>query len=473
MIYWVAEASSGGADDLAAFNEDFELDPSTGQIRVKSDGSFTFEDLDLDTSTGQITVKSGGSIDYEDRSSYVVDIGVTDSKNSSGFLDASVDDTVTLTINVTDAEEAGTVTVTGTARVGETLSAEVTDPDGAVGAITWVWSRATSATGAFNTISGQTNASYTLEAGDENMYVRATATYTDRRGAGKTANATRGPIQPETARPVLGSNSAPEFTGTTRSRTVAENTASGNVGAAITATDVDGDTLTYSVAEATSGGANDLAAFNEDFELDPSTGQVTVRSGGSIDYEDRHSYVVDIGVTDSKNSSGSPDAAIDDTVTLTITVTDVAEAEVGIAGFDTAGLEVVVLASFDAAGSQALWSASGSRWGSQGALVAGDVALDDGSSVVRVVVPSSDGSLLRLNDNGPLVMRDFFDTGGEGSDLTIWVRTAAGTASFAASDVRTAGSNYVNFNVPASARAILTGISTGDRFVLAVTRPTP
>ena len=145
----------------------------------------------------------------------------------------------------------------------------------------------------------------------------------------------------------------------------------------------------------------------------------------------------------------------------------------GIAGFDTAGLEVVVLASFDAAGSQTLWSASGSRWGSQGALVAGDVALDDGSSVVRVVVPNSDGSLLRLNDNGPLVMGDFFGTGGEGSDLTIWVRTAAGTASFAASDVRTAGSNYVNFNVPASESAILTGISTGDRFVLAVTRPTP
>ena len=125
------------------------------------------------------------------------------------------------------------------------------------------------------------------------------------------------------------------------------------------------------------------------------------------------------------------------------------------AGFDTAGLESVVLASFNAAGSKTLWSAVGSRFGSHGTLVEGEVVLDNDTSLVRVMVPNSNGSLLRLNDDGTsagLVMRDFFGAGGEGADLTVWVKTAAGTARFAASGVRTAGKDYVNFNVPASER---------------------
>ena len=89
------------------------------------------------------------------------------------------------------------------------------------------------------------------------------------------------------------------------------------------------------------------------------------------------------------------------------------------------------------------------------------------------MLPNSDGSLLRLNDDGGLTLRDFFGQTGAGADLTVWVQTSAGTASFAASDVRSTGSNYVNFNVPAYARAVLSGIGTGDRFLLALTRPAP
>ena len=46
--------------------------------------------------------------------------------------------------------------------------------------------------------------------------------------------------------------------------------------------------------------------------------------------------------------------------------------EVSVAGFDTAGLEAVVLASFDAGGAtETLWSSSGSPWGASGTLVGG------------------------------------------------------------------------------------------------------
>ena len=147
--------------------------------------------------------------------------------------------------------------------------------------------------------------------------------------------------------------------------------------------------------------------------------------------------------------------------------------EVSTAGFDTAGLEAVVLAAFDAAGSETLWAASGSPWGASGTLVGGDVALDGDTRIVRVMVPASDGSTLRLNDGGDLVLRHYFGQSGPGADLTVWVQTAAGAASFAASGVRSAGSNYVNFNVPASERAVLSGIGAGDRFLLALTRPAP
>ena len=92
------------------------------------------------------------------------------------------------------------------------------------------------------------------------------------------------------------------------------------------------------------------------------------------------------------------------------------------------------------AGSEpALYSASGSRWTESGSLVDGEVLLGEGSSIVRVMLPKSDGSLLRLNVDGPLVLRDYFGSSGDGADLTVWIQTAQGAVSFAASDVRSVG----------------------------------
>ena len=72
---------------------------------------------------------------------------------------------------------------------------------------------------------------------------------------------------------------------------------------------------------------------------------------------------------------------------------------VSVDGFDRSGLEVEVevLASFEAGGAATLYSAPGSRWGASGSLVEGDIALDAGSRIVRVMAPDRDRSLLRLN----------------------------------------------------------------------------
>ena len=144
-----------------------------------------------------------------------------------------------------------------------------------------------------------------------------------------------------------------------------------------------------------------------------------------------------------------------------------------VADFDQSGLETAVLASFEAGGDTTLYATSDSPWGASGTLVEGDVALDNDTNIIRLMVPNSDGSLLRLNDNGGLLLSEFFGQSGAGADLTVWVQTSAGTASFAANDMDKVGGNYVNFNVPASERAILTGIGGGDRFLLALTRPVP
>ena len=79
--------------------------------------------------------------------------------------------------------------------------------------------------------------------------------------------------------------------------------------------------------------------------------------------------------------------------------------------FNREGLEVEVAALFEAGGAgsePALYSASGSRWTESGSLVDGEVLLGEGSSIVRVMLPESDGSLLRLNHDGPFGAEGLF-----------------------------------------------------------------
>ena len=159
----------------------------------------------------------------------------------------------------------------------------------------------------------------------------------------------------------------------------------------------------------------------------------------------------------------SATAAVPETETETETVS--------VGDFDQQGLDPIVLATFEAGGSDTLYSAAGSRWAASGSMIEGDAELADGSSVVRVMSPRADGSLLRLNDDGPLALRDFFADTGAGSDLTVWFWTAEGTVSIAATDTHSVGGGYVNFNVPAAGRSVVSGVEAGDRFVLALTRP--
>ena len=86
----------------------------------------------------------------------------------------------------------------------------------------------------------------------------------------------------------------PIFADDAATRMINENATSGDVGAVLIATDADGDTLAYSVAATgdTDAAAAHLAAFNDDFELDTATGQITVKSTAEIDFETRPAYLL-------------------------------------------------------------------------------------------------------------------------------------------------------------------------------------
>ena len=103
-------------------------------------------------------------------------------------------------------------------------------------------------------------------------------------------------------------------------RSVVVDRGSGGVAEVITASDPDGDTLTYSVAAtAEADGAAHLAAFNRDFVLDSGTGQISLRRR---DHGTRAVYKVLYQVSDGEDSLGEAEgtATADDMLTLTITV---------------------------------------------------------------------------------------------------------------------------------------------------------
>ena len=104
-------------------------------------------------------------------------------------------------------------------------------------------------------------------------------------------------------------NAAPEFSPTTATREVPENTAANtNIGAALpAATDGDNDPLTYTLEDA------DAASFN----FNATTRQLSTKSGVTYDHETTPSYSVTLKADDDNGGT--------DTLAVTITITDVEE----------------------------------------------------------------------------------------------------------------------------------------------------
>ena len=206
----------------------------------------------------------------------------------------------TVTVTVTDEDEDGKVSFSGQGRyqpqVGRTLSAGVSDPDNPVSDERWQWARGPSSEGPWTDIDRANSASRSPAAADEGMYLRATVTYTDKFGSGKTElGVTENSVETQTV-----ANTRPSFaaqdgdsaaSGIQVSRTVDENAAVGTgIGKPVDATEAnDGDVLVYTLdwtPDLREGPATSATGDTGDvrFTIDRSSGQIKV--GKELNFEE-------------------------------------------------------------------------------------------------------------------------------------------------------------------------------------------
>ena len=103
-------------------------------------------------------------------------------------------------------------------------------------------------------------------------------------------------------------NNPPEFVGDMTTRRFRENTPPGrNIGTPVTATDADGDTLTYTLE----------GRDAESFTIVGTSGQIRTRSGVTYDYETKRTYFVTVKTDDKRGGT--------DIIAVTIYVTDETE----------------------------------------------------------------------------------------------------------------------------------------------------
>ena len=252
--------------------------------------------------TGAITVKS--ALDYEQKKKYVFGVNVSDGKNRFGDPDTGPDDTITVTVNVTNVDEPGKVKISYVAPhtrpvTGFKVFSTLTDPDtNEISNAAWTWARSTDKT-TWATISGATSATYTPVADDGGNYLRVTVTYTDGVGAtNDTASAVTG-------HKVAAGNLAPRFTATPGGTTLIfiqhlvqeKEYKAGEVLFTRTAEDATYLPLTYSLQGA------DAALFS----INPTTGAVSLKADTTFDYETKNAYAFEVVATDKGDAdTGQP-----------------------------------------------------------------------------------------------------------------------------------------------------------------------
>ena len=152
------------------------FDPDDDTLTYSPSGADA-ESFGVDSSTGQIVTSA--ALDYETKSSYLVTVRVTDGKP-----DSSIDDSINVVIRITNVDEPGNVRLSSRRpRVGDTVTATLVDSDGGVTNESWRWQRWDGDT--WIAIADATGTSYTVTGDDVGNRLRATVSYDDGHGEGK------------------------------------------------------------------------------------------------------------------------------------------------------------------------------------------------------------------------------------------------------------------------------------------------
>jgi len=196
-------AAAGAAVGEALSAADPDSDSVVYSLRGCDDLGFAVSDwhvchhaalFALDTSTGQLTLKAPLNYETSNRSStteptaYTLTVDARDSKDADGNTDTAIDDTITVTVNVVDIDEPGTVTLSTAAPAqGAELTATVFDPDYGPNQLTTIhnvvykWERLDTAAATSGTvIAGATGPGYTPTAADAGKWLRVTVSYNDK-----------------------------------------------------------------------------------------------------------------------------------------------------------------------------------------------------------------------------------------------------------------------------------------------------
>ena len=260
----------------------------TAALTGNDAGAFEF-----DKDTGGLTFAA--SPDFEDGGGrYQITLNAND-----GSLNGALD----IVVTVTNIEETGSLTLGAQRGVnGELLEATLTDPD-IVSTQTWKWQRSSSTAGPWADIASTNASSYTPGADDVNQYLRAHVTYTDGSGTDEVtltaATSYRTANDSSTNEPPVPPDPLPQIDD------VPENARAGRNVVRVVFTDPESERLIYSLD-------------SDEFAINSSTGQITVKQGDALDYETNPSYSVDVIAAD-------PFGA-DATATLTIGISNVNEA---------------------------------------------------------------------------------------------------------------------------------------------------
>lgn len=83
-----------------------------------------------------------------------------------------------------------------------------------------------------------------------------------------------------------------------------------------------------------------------------------------------------------------------------------------------------------------------------------------------------DGKQILFEVQGKTSLVDFFGPGGKGHDNTFWIQSVEGKVELPVSSTTDyLTENTITLNVPPGGRQLLKNIKSGDRFILAVTKP--
>ena len=255
--------------------------------------------FDIDSFTGQL--KTRGALDYETKTSYTVTVIASD---------GSLKDSTTVKIDVTDVDETPTNSVpvfaegSATSRTvaentgaGVNIGSAVTATDADNDTLTYSLHGTDAAWFDIDSGSGQLKTSEALDYETKTAYTVTISVSDSTDTASITVTITVSDVN----------EAAPMFSdGTDTARSVAENTEAGeNIGSAVTATDADNDTLTYTLS------GNDASSF----DIERTSGQLKTRA--TLDYETKAVYTVTVSASD---------GSLEGRTTVTINITDVDEA---------------------------------------------------------------------------------------------------------------------------------------------------